>query len=41
MLKSIIESRKGAVLSASAMYMYVHYLKYENLPNNDQKQLKW
>ena len=34
-----VESRKGAVLPASAMYM--HYPRCETLPNNGQKQLKW
>ena len=39
MLKSKIGTHTGAVLSVSVMYMY--YLRCKNLPNKNQKQLKW
>ena len=38
MSKSKIGAHTGAVLFVSAMYMH---LRYENLPNKNQKQLKW
>ena len=38
MSKSKIGAHTGVVLSVSAMYMY--YLRCENLPNKNQKQLK-
>ena len=39
MSKSKIGAHTGVVLSISAMYIY--YLMCENLPNENQKQLKW
>ena len=39
MSKSKIGAHMGAILSVSAVYMYD--LRFENLPNKNQKQLKW